>query len=168
MKKLITLFAVAALLAIPYSVIAENAMPVNDITVTAVEDDIYEPVLINEDPLLVTTKAVKAGNEEITNIYVKDGKLMLPLRKIAEALEFTVEWDGENKAVILNGGMYSMVIGENSYIKGRMMPIELSVAPEVTNDRTFVPIEYMTEILELETNFVLNEDETAIDVIEIR
>lgn len=93
--------------------------------------------------------AVKAGNETIDNFYVKDGILMLPLRKITEAAGFTVEWDDAQKAVTLNSGMYSLKIGENSYIKGRMVPQTLKAAPEIKNDRTFVPVDYFLDILEL-------------------
>lgn len=96
---------------------------------------------------------VKVGNETITNVYTDaNGNLMLPLRKITETLGFTVEWDGNLRAVMLNGGMYSLKIGENSYVKGRMMPQELSVAPEITNDLTFVPVDYFTDILEMTAN----------------
>lgn len=83
------------------------------------------------------------------NTYVKeDGTVMVPLRQIAEKLEMTVEWDGEIRAVMINGGMYSLKIGENSYIKGKMMPIELKAAPEITNDLTYVPAEYFTEVID--------------------
>lgn len=94
--------------------------------------------------------AVKAGNETVENFYVKDGILMLPLRKIVEAKGFTVEWDENLKAVTLNSGIYSLKIGENSYNKGRMMPLELNAAPEIKNDRTFVPVDYFLDILELQ------------------
>lgn len=94
-------------------------------------------------------KFVNAEEEAITGIYLKDDEiLMLPLRKIAETLGFTVEWDAENETVILNGGIYSLKIGENSYIKGKMVPHALSTAPEIKDDLTYVPFEYFIEILE--------------------
>lgn len=106
--------------------------------------------------------AVKVADETITNIYTDaEGNLMLPLRKIAEKLGFTVEWNGEMRAVILNGGIYSLQIGENSYNKGKMMPEQLSVAPEITNDLTYVPVDYFIEILETEIN--VNIDENSIE-----
>ena len=81
---------------------------------------------------------------------------MLPLRKITETLGMTVDWDGETRTVILNGGIFSIKIGENSYAKGKMMPVELNSAPEIVNDLTYVPVEYFTEILEIEA--VLDND----------
>lgn len=110
----------------------------------------------------VTT--VKVENETITNVYTDaNGNLMLPLRKITETLGFTVEWDGNLRAVMLNSGMYSLKIGENSYIKGRMMPQELSAAPEITNDLTYVPVDYFTEILEMTAN--LDADNNVLELV---
>lgn len=94
-------------------------------------------------------KDIKVNNEIISKYYIEtDGTVMLPLRKIAETLGFSVEWDGENRTVLLNSGMYSLQIGVNSYIKGRMVPVALKAAPYIKEDLTYVPVEYFTEILE--------------------
>lgn len=97
--------------------------------------------------------SVSVGDKVITNIYRKDDNtLMLPLREIAETLGFTVTWDGDSKAVMLNDGMYSLKIGENGYVKGKMVPMQLSAAPEIKeDDLTYVPFEYFTEVLEAHT-----------------
>ena len=78
----------------------------------------------------------------IQDVYAKDNTTMVPLREVAEAAGFTVTWDAENRAVILNDGVYSLKIGENSYVKGKMMPLTLSAAPEIVNDLTYVPAEF--------------------------
>lgn len=94
-------------------------------------------------------KDIKVNNEIISKYYIEaDGTVMLPLRKIAETFGFSVEWDGENRTVLLNSGMYSLQIGVNSYIKGRMVPVALKAAPYIKEDLTYVPVEYFTEILE--------------------
>lgn len=138
---------------------------------------LHKPVALEETPAPETTDSpedfevdfskittVKAGNETITNVYADaNGNLMLPLRKITEALGFTVEWDGNLRAVMLNSGMYSLKIGENSYIKGKMMPQELSAAPEITNDLTYVPVDYFTEILEMTAN--LDADNNVLELV---
>lgn len=101
-------------------------------------------------------KEIVIGDKIITDSYLKDDVLMVPLREIAEALDFEVEWNGELKAVMLNSGIYSLKIGENAYIKGRMMPQQLSVAPEITNDLTYVPVEYFTEFIEASDSIAFN------------
>ncbi len=102
-------------------------------------------------------KDISVGEVVITNIYKENDTLMVPLREIAEKLGFTVEWDGELKAVMLNSGMYSLKIGENAYGKGKMMPQPLKAAPVIKDDDlTYVPVEYFTELLESNDSIVLN------------
>ena len=66
---------------------------------------------------------VVIGDKNVSDVYAKDNTTMVPLREVAEAAGFTVTWDAENRAVILNDGVYSLKIGENSYVKGKMMPL---------------------------------------------
>lgn len=113
---------------------------------------------VTDAPVDYTTVAnISVGEKVITNIYKENDTLMVPLREIAETLGFTVEWDGELKAVMLNSGMYSLKIGENAYVKGKMMPQPLKAAPVIkVDDLTYVPVEYFTEVLEAGDSIVLN------------
>ena len=94
---------------------------------------------------------VVIGDKNVSDVYAKDNTTMVPLREVAEAAGFTVTWDAENRAVILNDGVYSLKIGENSYVKGKMMPLTLSAAPEIVNDLTYVPAEFFAEVTESAT-----------------
>lgn len=94
---------------------------------------------------------VVIGDKNVSDVYAKDNTTMVPLREVAEAAGFTVTWDEENRAVILNDGVYSLKIGENSYVKGKMMPLTLSAAPEIVNDLTYVPAEFFAEVTESAT-----------------
>lgn len=94
---------------------------------------------------------VVIGDKNVSDVYAKDNTTMVPLREVAEAADFTVTWDAENRAVILNDGVYSLKIGENSYVKGKMMPLTLSAAPEIVNDLTYVPAEFFAEVTESAT-----------------
>lgn len=94
---------------------------------------------------------VVIGDKNVSDVYANDNTTMVPLREVAEAAGFTVTWDAENRAVILNDGVYSLKIGENSYVKGKMMPLTLSAAPEIVNDLTYVPAEFFAEVTESAT-----------------
>lgn len=94
---------------------------------------------------------VVIGDKNVSDVYAKDNTTMVPLREVAEAAGFTVTWNAENRAVILNDGVYSLKIGENSYVKGKMMPLTLSAAPEIVNDLTYVPAEFFAEVTESAT-----------------
>lgn len=104
-------------------------------------------------------ESINVGDKTITDIYAKGETVMVPLREIAEELGLSVEWDGNLNAVMINDGIYSIKIGENSYVKGRMTPVELSAAPEITNDWTYVPVEYFFEVVESKVN--VNTDENG-------
>ena len=77
---------------------------------------------------------VVIGDKNVSDVYAKDNTTMVPLREVAEAAGFTVTWDAEN-----------------SYVKGKMMPLTLSAAPEIVNDLTYVPAEFFAEVTESAT-----------------
>jgi len=92
------------------------------------------------------------NNERINydvELSVIDNITMLPLRFTLEKMGYEVKWNEETRSVeIIKGAQWiSFKIGENSYFKNRMAPIELSSAPVIINGRTMVPIEFFSEIL---------------------
>lgn len=94
---------------------------------------------------------VVIGDKVVTDVYVKDNTTMVPLREVAEAVGLTVTWKAEDKSIVINEGIYRLKIGENSYGKGKMIPLTLSEAPEIVNDLTYVPAEFFTEVTESAT-----------------
>lgn len=107
------------------------------------------------DPIKLTeTKEEKNTiNLEGIETYEKNGKLMVPLRELAEGqLGLKVVWNGENKSVeVGDGPQHTIVyIGKDSYYRQRMAPEELGAAPEVKDGVTYVPVEFFTEILLVE------------------
>lgn len=62
---------------------------------------------------------VVIGDKNVSDVYAKDNTTMVPLREVAEAAGFTVTWDAENRAVILNDGVYSLKIGETAMLRVR-------------------------------------------------
>ena len=81
-------------------------------------------------------------------IYEKGETKMIPLRAVAEKLGFTVDWIEESMSVIISKGAFSsqITIGDvNGGInRARLM---LQVAPELTNDKTYVPLSYFEELV---------------------
>ncbi|MDR7869734.1 MAG: stalk domain-containing protein [Tissierellaceae bacterium] len=90
-----------------------------------------------------------------------DGELMVPLRQIAEALGYEVEWANETKSVNITKEGYasSLTIGENEYQYYDML-LELT-APELTESKTYVPVSFIEDIL------VSNLEVTMDGVLEI-
>ncbi len=82
--------------------------------------------------------------------YIKDGRTLAPVRAILEALGMNVNWDTATRTVTATkDGTSIQVIIDNhiAYINGEAK--ELDVAPEITRDRTFVPVRFFAEALGL-------------------
>lgn len=109
-----------------------------------------------EDADSFTTKLVipigsttmTAGETQITldaPAYISaDGYTMLPLRAVAKALGIPNEsilWDGATRTVTIMYGskVIVMTVGQKTmYLNGS--PVPASAAPEITNERTFLPV----------------------------
>ena len=97
-----------------------------------------------------TTMAV--GTETITldtPAYINaENYTELPLRAVSEAFGATVGWDDPSNTVTIMMGqrIVSMTIGSKTmYINGT--PVQMNTAPEITNDRTFVPVRDLANAL---------------------
>lgn len=143
----ILVFAEVMTMSIPALVPANRIIILPEVT-EIMDTQIPEKVTVNGEALDV-------------EILDKDGMILLPIRAIAEKLGLEVAWDDGLKAVSVGTVPMGVTfnIGLNSYTKARMMPQTLSAAPIAENERTYVPVDFFTEILEAEVtveNGVLN------------
>lgn len=84
--------------------------------------------------------------------YEKAGRVMIPVRAVAESLGFTVTWEQETQSVkIDNGAIHTRIfLGQDSYSRtsstaiGMGAPQSFGVAPEAPTGSTFVPAELFT------------------------
>lgn len=104
-----------------------------------VVQDIYDG---RQATVLVNETKVKTDNLTI----IRDGRTLVPLRTISEALGATVNWNNETQTVTIkrNETAVLMSIGQNIFYKNNE-PISLDVAPIIKNDRTLVPIRAIAE-----------------------
>ncbi len=78
--------------------------------------------------------------------YIKQDRTMVPLRFIAENLNATVEWREQTQEILITKDDKQIVfsIGNMQYsINGQ--PYLLDAAPEIIEDRTFVPLRVISE-----------------------
>lgn len=73
-----------------------------------------------------------------------DGIIMVPLRAVAEALDYKVDWNKKDGAIVAGGFIKN---GVDSYFTSNKKPITIAKAI-VTNGVTFVPIQYFTQVLD--------------------
>ncbi len=88
------------------------------------------------------------GNEINTNVspQIIDGRTMIPVRDIFEAVGAQVEWDSETKTISSSKGSksVSMSIGSNvMYVDGEM--VTMDTAPQIIDGRTVAPARYVAE-----------------------
>lgn len=80
--------------------------------------------------------------------FIKEGTTMVPLRSIAEALSVQVDWNEESSAVSLQGSQSVIKLRINQLtaeVNGQKK--KLHQAPVIHNDRTYVPVRFISEEL---------------------
>lgn len=94
--------------------------------------------------LIVLGKFIDLSTAPI--ILTTEGKAMLPLRKLAEALGYSVRWDDSIKAaVLLSNADYVIVnTGNLNYIWGSKSHV-FSKKPEIFNNSLYIPLDFITD-----------------------
>ena len=89
---------------------------------------------------------------------IKNGRTLLPIRAVIEALGGTVGWDATEKKVTVTLGSTTIElwIGKNTArVNGITKPIDSSnskVVPEIINGRTMLPLRFVAENLGCDVN----------------
>ena len=82
------------------------------------------------------------------NPYVKDGRTYVPIRFITESLGASVEWNNDTQEVTVRSEEAVIVLKIGSkLIKVNDIPVAIDVAPEITKDRTMLPVRCIAEYL---------------------
>lgn len=96
------------------------------------------------DKVIINEKEIKLNDK----IYIKDNTVMVPLRQIAEALKYKVDWEHETYTAVLTkeGEEIRVTIGDNDcYSLGIIF--RLNTKPELIDSRTFVPVSFFKNVL---------------------
>lgn len=85
---------------------------------------------------------------------IEDGRTLVPLRAIFESLEAEVGWDPTQRKVTATKGQTTIVL----YIGNKLasvngLSITLDVPPRIINDRTLVPLRFVSESLGAEVGW---------------
>lgn len=96
----------------------------------------------SEIKILVAGKEIKPE----TPAYIENGRTMVPLRFISEALGEKVDWKADTKTVLIGDNKASLVIGEKE-IEANGKKIAIDSPAVIKDSRTFVPLRAISEIL---------------------
>ncbi|QIB27932.1 copper amine oxidase N-terminal domain-containing protein [Caloranaerobacter azorensis] len=110
-----------------------------------------------EEPIKVKVNGKEIEFEQPP--VIKNGRTLVPLRKIFEALGISVEWDSETRTVFAFKG--SIVISIEIGSKTAMIQdeedieteVELDVPAQIIESRTFVPVRFIAESIGAEVKW---------------
>ncbi|GAA0381980.1 stalk domain-containing protein [Paenibacillus motobuensis] len=80
----------------------------------------------------------------------KKGQVMIPLRSTAEGLGFKLTWNAKEKRADLtkNAVFTSFELGKDQYFFNKVAPFSLGAAPELHNKNMYVPVEFISKVLQ--------------------
>lgn len=96
---------------------------------------------------------------------IKDGRTMVPIRALAERLGADVGWNPTARQVSLTRAGVTIIMTVNSktaYVNGK--PVEMDVAPYITEGRTLIPARYVAEFFGQKVEW--NNAQRQVDVSE--
>lgn len=97
------------------------------------------------DKLYINGKLSENGSIEVVG-----EKKYLPLRAICEGLGFDVEWDDASRKIIISSIPVYITCSpdRDGYTFAKTAPMLLGEAPKLINDKTYVPMNFVEEILD--------------------
>jgi copper amine oxidase-like protein len=109
-----------------------------------------------EDEITVMDKVILKGKElklEDELSKTDDGYYMFAIRQISESLGYKVTWNNdERSATLTKDNQWSKVtIGKDDYNFAKMI-VRLGKAPEIKDSKTYVPVKFLEEALQLEVD----------------
>ena len=109
------------------------------------DSDITITLKINDPQMTVNGKAQNIDDEGTVPVIVNE-RTLVPIRAIIEAMGGEVGWDGDTRSVTLkyNDNEIRLVIDSTmAYLNGKAN--ELDTAPAIINERTMLPIRFVSE-----------------------
>lgn len=109
---------------------------------------------INFNNMIINDKELKLQEPMFKS---EKGTVMIPLREVAEALDFTVTWDQKNKVANINRGPIwaGAYIGKDKYYFSKAL-VFLEEEAQLIKGTTFVPVSFIDEVIKGEKT--INDD----------
>lgn len=124
-------------------------------------------MLIDFSAKCITKKAesieIRLGEH---NSYIKQDRVFLPVRFVAEKLGAEVEWNAESGVATIISEEATIELTTNSNIitiNGKTT--EMDVVPEIVNERMMLPIRYIAEALNCNVEWVAEEQKAVITAL---
>ncbi len=126
-------------------------------------------VLLMVVPILANSPNIVVSNKQLpVSAVSKEGRVLVPLRAIFEALDATVDWDGSTNTITGNQNGKIIILKINNKIASVAgKSVTLDVPATIIKGSTLVPVRFIGESLgakvEWENNTVwINSDKTLV------
>ncbi len=124
---------------------------------------IFTAILLILSAIPITASAascnitVKVNNKAVSfpdqKPIVQNERTLVPIRFVAEALGYDVEWNKTDNSAVIDGGKIILYIGTNkAKINGKS--VTLDVASTVVHNRTMVPLRVVAETLNCSVDWI--------------
>lgn len=130
----------------PATALASSMMVLIDVTSPFAPSGAWKAVLVGSGSNLNETRFT-------VDPVIENGRTLVPLRQIANALGYRVQWDAPNQKITLLGHNLQeedvtliMKIGNNQATVNSQT-ITLDVPPKIINNSTMVPIRFISEAM---------------------
>ena len=119
------------------------------------DENAYPPALESDWPRIIVGKETVVPDRKPP---VRSGRILLPVRNLADALGYTTYWDADDMAVTVQDGerIVRMTVGAtlasvNIFDDGiPSETIAMDVAPVIESGRTLIPVRFLAEAFNLE------------------
>lgn len=99
--------------------------------------------------------------------FISNSRTLVPLRFIVEAIGGDVSWDGDNRVVTVNSHGKELILPiDSKKITVNGKEIAIDQAAIIKGDRTYVPIRFIAENLEMNVNYIHESREIEISYFE--
>jgi len=115
--------------------------------------------------LTVGHKPMKMENPPV----IKDGRVLIPLRAMAAITGAVVSYDAElNQVTLVKEGLTIVIPigvqeGEESPVTVNGAEVDIDVPAQIMDGRTFVPLRFVAETMNLAINYIPETDEVTIE-----
>ncbi|WP_102346015.1 stalk domain-containing protein [Bacillus sp. Marseille-P3661] len=133
------------------SILIFNLLILNAVVVSANETDTNGEIalLVGNNQSIVAGKkvAIDPLDKNIKPI-IKNNRTLIPIRFVSERFGASVDWDNETRIISIqvDHNQLKMTVGISEIDKNGKIT-NLDVAPEILNDRTYLPIRAVTEAM---------------------
>ncbi|MCT4621212.1 MAG: NEAT domain-containing protein [Marinisporobacter sp.] len=133
----------------------------NQATAKELQEKIY---LYIQSPEIVDVKKGSIQNIKLDVApLIEENRTLVPLRGICETLGAKVKWQAATRSISLSDGEMKIelqVDQKSAKVNGKT--IKMDVAPKIINERTFVPIRFISENLKHEVRWIKEEQKIVI------